>query len=204
MLLYACEARDLIDPCSLFALQNCRLIVLMGVFDGGSLETKTMSRVGCLDYTATQWEHTKPGVLERHASYKFNRYMSIFGGEVVSTQLKFPSEDGDGWTIYDVMTLHNVPFGDYFRVRFLRAKLIINSSCPLFRQWTRVVRQCLCVVCAMSTGPFEVQYTERCVGPAEQPVRDIRRHRVAQEQQVSEEDREEHMREAGSQGRGGS
>uniref|UniRef100_A0ACD5URJ4 Uncharacterized protein n=1 Tax=Avena sativa TaxID=4498 RepID=A0ACD5URJ4_AVESA len=92
--------------------------LLMGVFDGGPLETRTMSRVGCLEYTATPWEETKPGVLERHASYKFNRYMSIFGGEVASTQLKSPSEDGDGWTVYDVMTLHNVPFGDYFRVRF--------------------------------------------------------------------------------------
>uniref|UniRef100_A0ACD5V6U0 Uncharacterized protein n=1 Tax=Avena sativa TaxID=4498 RepID=A0ACD5V6U0_AVESA len=90
--------------------------LLMGVFDGGPLETRTMSRVGCLEYTATPWEETKPGVVERHASYKFNRYMSIFGGEVASTQLKSPSEDGDGWTVYDVMTLRNVPFGDYFRV----------------------------------------------------------------------------------------
>jgi hypothetical protein len=99
----------------------------MGVFDGGPLETRTMIRVGCLDYTATPWEETKPGVLERHGSYKFNRYMSIFGGEVASTQLKSPSEDGDGWTVYDVMTLHNVPFGDYFRVRFL-------SNCPVCRR----------------------------------------------------------------------
>ena len=92
--------------------------LLMGVFDGGALETRTMSRVGCLDYSATPWEALRPGVLERHVSYKFNRYMSIFGGEVASTQLKFPAEDGGGgWTIHDVVTLHNVPFGDYFRVR---------------------------------------------------------------------------------------
>ena len=92
--------------------------LLMGVFDGGALETRTMSRVGCLDYSATPWEAVRPGVLERHVSYKFNRYMSIFGGEVASTQLKFPAEDGGGgWTIHDVVTLHNVPFGDYFRVR---------------------------------------------------------------------------------------
>ncbi|GJN27286.1 hypothetical protein PR202_gb15296 [Eleusine coracana subsp. coracana] len=90
--------------------------LLMGVFDGGPLETRTMSRVGCLDYSATPWEHARPGVDERHVSYKFNRYMSIFGGEVVSTQFKFPAEDGDGWSIHDVVTLHNVPFGDYFRV----------------------------------------------------------------------------------------
>lgn len=91
--------------------------LLMGVFDGGPLETRTMSRVGCIDYLATPWEAARPGVVERHVSYKFNRYMSIFGGEVVSTQLKFPAEDGGGWTIHDVVTLHNVPFGDYFRVR---------------------------------------------------------------------------------------
>uniref|UniRef100_J3LYW3 C2 domain-containing protein n=1 Tax=Oryza brachyantha TaxID=4533 RepID=J3LYW3_ORYBR len=90
--------------------------LLMGVFDGGPLETKTMSRVGCLDYAATPWQHARPGVLERRASYKFNRYMSLFGGEVVSAQLRLPSDDGDGWTVYDVMTLHNVPFGDFFRV----------------------------------------------------------------------------------------
>uniref|UniRef100_A0A0D9ZM45 C2 domain-containing protein n=1 Tax=Oryza glumipatula TaxID=40148 RepID=A0A0D9ZM45_9ORYZ len=90
--------------------------LLMGVFDGGPLEAKAMSRVGCLDYAATPWQDARPGVLERHASYKFNRYMSIFGGEVVSTQLRLPSDDGDGWTVYDVITLRNVPFGDFFRV----------------------------------------------------------------------------------------
>ncbi|KAI5014654.1 hypothetical protein ZWY2020_056044 [Hordeum vulgare] len=104
--------------------------LLMGVFDGGPLETRTMSRVGCLDYTATPWEETKPGVLERHASYKFNRYMSIFGGEVVSTQLKSPSEDRDGWTVYDVMTLRNVPFGDYFRVHLRYDVRRVASSEP--------------------------------------------------------------------------
>jgi len=104
--------------------------LLMGVFDGGALETRTMSRVGCLDYSATPWEAVRPGVLERHVSYKFNRYMSIFGGEVASTQLKFPAEDGGGgWTIHDVVTLHNVPFGDYFRVR--QFFFLFHTSCSV-------------------------------------------------------------------------
>ncbi|KAJ1271520.1 hypothetical protein BS78_06G133700 [Paspalum vaginatum] len=102
--------------------------LLMGVFDGGPLETRTMSRVGCLDYSATPWEPARPGVLERHVSYKFNRYMSIFGGEVVSTQLKFPAEDGAGWSIHDVVTLHNVPFGDYFRVHLRHNVQSVTSS----------------------------------------------------------------------------
>lgn len=110
--------------------------LLMGVFDGGALETRTMSRVGCLDYSATPWEAVRPGVLERHVSYKFNRYMSIFGGEVVSTQLKFPAEDGGGWTIHDVVTLHNVPFGDYFRV-YIRARAPLLIPCVTRRDRRR-------------------------------------------------------------------
>ncbi|XP_039773220.1 C2 and GRAM domain-containing protein At5g50170-like [Panicum virgatum] len=108
--------------------------LLMGVFDGGALETRTMSRVGCLDYSATPWEAARPGVLERHVSYKFNRYMSIFGGEVASTQLKFPAEDGGGgWTIHDVVTLHNVPFGDYFRVHLRYNVQSVTSEAPSCR-----------------------------------------------------------------------
>ncbi|CAD6260528.1 unnamed protein product [Miscanthus lutarioriparius] len=107
--------------------------LLMGVFDGGALETRTMSRVGCLDYSATPWDAVRPGVLERHVSYKFNRYMSIFGGEVVSTQLKFPAEDGGGWTIHDVITLHNVPFGDYFRVHLRYNVQSATSEAPSSR-----------------------------------------------------------------------
>ncbi|KAK8448997.1 hypothetical protein SEVIR_7G145200v4 [Setaria viridis] len=107
--------------------------LLMGVFDGGPLETRTMSRVGCLDYSATPWEAARPGVVERHVSYKFNRYMSIFGGEVVSTQLKFPAEDGGGWAIHDVVTLHNVPFGDYFRVHLRYNVQSVTSEAPSSR-----------------------------------------------------------------------
>ena len=117
--------------------------LLMGVFDGGALETRTMSRVGCLDYSATPWEAARLGVLERHVSYKFNRYMSIFGGEVVSTQLKFPAEDGGGWGIHDVVTLHNVPFGDYFQVR---ARAIVDSMLEEIgeraRTWDSDVTSC--------------------------------------------------------------
>ncbi|XP_062225922.1 C2 and GRAM domain-containing protein At5g50170 [Phragmites australis] len=107
--------------------------LLMGLFDGGPLETRTMSRVGCLDYSATPWEHARPGVVERHVSYKFNRYMSIFGGEVVSTQLKFPAEDGEGWSIHDIVTLHNVPFGDYFRVHLRYNVQSVTPEAPSSR-----------------------------------------------------------------------
>ncbi|KAJ3675278.1 hypothetical protein LUZ60_004320 [Juncus effusus] len=113
---------------------------LMEVFNGGNIETKIMSKVGCLDYSVTPWEAVKlkPSFLERQVSYKFNRYMSIFGSEVVSTQVKYPSTIGNGWIIDDVMTLHNVPFGDHFRIHLryemirVQSDLAPISECDVF------------------------------------------------------------------------
>lgn len=62
--------------------------LLMGVFDGGALETRADDEPGGVPRLLRDpvGGH-EAGVLERHVGYKFNRYMSIFGGEVVSTQL---------------------------------------------------------------------------------------------------------------------
>ncbi|KAI3876690.1 hypothetical protein MKX03_034199 [Papaver bracteatum] len=89
---------------------------LMQMFDGGQLEYKVMPKSGCVNYATTEWDAVKPDVFERHLCYKFNRHVSIFGGEVTSTQQKSPTDDGKGWIVDEVMTLHDVPFGDHFRV----------------------------------------------------------------------------------------
>jgi VAD1 Analog of StAR-related lipid transfer domain len=89
---------------------------LMEIFSGSYLEMKIMSKVGCLDYAVTPWKMVQTNYFKRQISYKLNRYMSIFGSEVVSTQLKSPSSVANGWIITDVMSLHNVPFGDHFKV----------------------------------------------------------------------------------------
>jgi VAD1 Analog of StAR-related lipid transfer domain len=88
----------------------------MEIFSGSHLEMEIMIKVGCLDYSVTPWEMVQTNSFKRQVSYKFNRYMSIFGSEVVSTQLKLPSSIANGWIITDVMSLHNVPFGDHFKV----------------------------------------------------------------------------------------
>ncbi|OAY68676.1 C2 and GRAM domain-containing protein, partial [Ananas comosus] len=117
---------------------------LMEIFNGGDLEMKIMSKVGCLNYSSTPWEDAKPNIQERRVRYKFNRYMSIFGSEVVSTQMKSPSIDGNGWTIDDVTTLHNVPFSDCFRVRLrydIQSRITESwrSQCDVFVgiEWLR-------------------------------------------------------------------
>ncbi|XVF49315.1 hypothetical protein PTKIN_Ptkin04bG0001500 [Pterospermum kingtungense] len=92
---------------------------LMEIFDGGNLEHNIMEKSGCLNYATTTWEHVKPGVSERQVSYKFNRHVSIFGGEVTCTQQKSPIPNDEGWIVNEVMVLHDVPFTDHFRVHFM-------------------------------------------------------------------------------------
>ncbi|KAJ4756336.1 C2 and GRAM domain-containing protein [Rhynchospora pubera] len=111
---------------------------LMEIFSGSHLEMKIMSKVGCLDYSVSQWEAVRPNAFKRQVSYKYNRYMSIFGSEVIGTQLKSPSLVGNGWTINDVMSLHNVPFGDHFKVHLkyeiqcLEADFSSTSQCHVY------------------------------------------------------------------------
>lgn len=75
-----------------------------------------MAKSGCLDYVTTQWQVVKPDVYERQLSYKFNYEVSVFGGEVRSTQRKMLLGDIDGWIVNEAMALHDIPFGDHFRV----------------------------------------------------------------------------------------
>lgn len=99
----------------------CRLATvqiksLMEIFDGAKLEHKIMEKSGCLNYATTTWELVKPDVFERRLSYKFNRHVSVFGGEVTCTQQKFPIPNNEGWIVTEVMALHGVPFDDHFHV----------------------------------------------------------------------------------------
>lgn len=90
----------------------------MKMFGGGNLERKVMSKSGCLNYVTTEWQTVKPDVYERQLSYKFNYEVSVFGGEVRCTQRKSLLGKTDGWMVNEAMALHDIPFGDHFRVRF--------------------------------------------------------------------------------------
>ncbi|GFP90766.1 c2 and gram domain-containing protein at5g50170 [Phtheirospermum japonicum] len=108
------------------------LKLLMKMFDGGELEHKVMSKSGCLNYVTTTWEHMTSDVQERRVSYKFSRRISIFGGEVTCTQQKSPLPNNAGWVVNEIMTLHNVPFGDHFRVQFryqIEKSSFTHNSC---------------------------------------------------------------------------
>ncbi|PON96729.1 C2- GRAM domain containing protein [Trema orientale] len=105
---------------------------LMEMFDGGKLEQKVMEKSGCLYYSTTPWEPFKVDVLERRLSYRFNRHVSVFGGEVTCTQQKFPIPNGEGWILNEVMALHGVPFSDHFRVHFryqIEKSVLAHNAC---------------------------------------------------------------------------
>lgn len=104
---------------------------LMEIFDGGKLEHKIMEKSGCLNYATTTWEPVKPDVFERRLSYKFNRHVSVFGGEVICTQQKFPIPNNEGWIVNEVMALQGVPFDDHFHVglivpSYIESYLLVN------------------------------------------------------------------------------
>lgn len=101
---------------SVVVIDNLQVKALMEMFDGGKLEHQVMEKSGCHNYITTPWDPVKPGVCERHLSYRFNRHVSIFGGEVTCTQQKSPLASGEGWIVNEGMSLHDVPFDDHFRV----------------------------------------------------------------------------------------
>lgn len=101
----------------------------MEFFEGGKLEHRVMEKSGCLNYTTTSWEFVKPDIVQRHISYQFDHSISIFEGKVTCIQQKLPMAAGNGeeeWVLNEVMSLHDVPFGDCFRVCNITKKLLTS------------------------------------------------------------------------------
>lgn len=90
---------------------------LMEMFSGGPLEHKMMQKVGCIDYTVTEWELVGCNIQQRQTSYKFDKNLSRYGGEATTTEQKYSLVNLDGWAIDKVMTLQGVLHADYFNVR---------------------------------------------------------------------------------------
>lgn len=86
------------------------------LFGGGELEYRVMQKAGCLNYSLTPWELDKDGIYVRQICYKFDKCVSRYRGEAVSTQQRSLLPDRNGWVIEEVLTLHGVPLGDHFNV----------------------------------------------------------------------------------------
>ncbi|CBI25738.3 unnamed protein product, partial [Vitis vinifera] len=88
------------------------------LFGGGELEYRVMQKAGCLNYSLTPWELDKDGIYVRQICYKFDKCVSRYRGEAVSTQQRSLLPDRNGWVIEEVLTLHGVPLGDHFNLHF--------------------------------------------------------------------------------------
>ncbi|KAF8687717.1 hypothetical protein HU200_042644 [Digitaria exilis] len=90
---------------------------LMEMFAGGPLEHKVMQKVGCIDYSATEWELVGCNIQQRQTRYKFDKNLSRYGGEATTTQQKYSLVNRVGWAVEEVMTLQGVLLGDYFNLQ---------------------------------------------------------------------------------------
>ncbi|KAL8160829.1 hypothetical protein V2J09_012318 [Rumex salicifolius] len=88
---------------------------LMELYNGGDVEQRLMEKVGCLNYSCSPWELLND-VHQRQICYKFDKRVSSYRGEVTSTQQRSSLPDKNGWLIEEVMTLHGIPFGEYFNL----------------------------------------------------------------------------------------
>ena len=87
-----------------------------------NLEGRVMRKMGRLNYFATPWESLDEDKTteQRRVSYKLSNRISLFATNVTCIQQKNVRDDGHALFIDEVLTLHDVPFGDNFQVHLLQ------------------------------------------------------------------------------------
>jgi len=109
---------------------------VLSVYQNKDLDERVHEKLGLIDYKSTGWESVeqKPGVQRRQESYTLNRLISQFGSKVSCIkQITVTSEDVKKIVIDDMLTLHDVPFGDHFQVQ-VRREIETMSKNPVSSQ----------------------------------------------------------------------
>lgn len=103
----------------------------MSLFEQGGLEEAMAEKMGYLNYVSTPWERLEGqnGVQRRHTSYHLNRQISQFGSKVSCIQQRTMSDSMKSCVLDEVITLHDVPFGDHFQVQ-VRREIETTSTNP--------------------------------------------------------------------------
>ncbi|RLN11459.1 C2 and GRAM domain-containing protein [Panicum miliaceum] len=99
----------------------------MSIFEGGPLERQVMEKVGCVDYSVTEWEPVRADIYQRQVHYKFDKKSTRYEGEAMSTQQKSPLPNKNGWLVEEVMTFEGIPIGECFNLH-IRYQLESNTS----------------------------------------------------------------------------
>lgn len=90
---------------------------MVQMYEEENLDEKIAEKAGWLEYCPTPWEIvSEEGVRQRQISFRLSKQISLFETYVTCIQQK--SQQNEGHTCIDEMlTLHDVPFGDYFQIR---------------------------------------------------------------------------------------
>ncbi len=90
----------------------------MLLFQRQKLDEIVSEKLEWVNYKATPWERVedKPESQRRQLSYSLNRQISQCGSKVSCVQQKTVAADMMSCTIEEIMTLHDVPFGEHFQV----------------------------------------------------------------------------------------
>lgn len=91
---------------------------VLAVLNDAKMDKSVNEKLGIVNYNSTPWElvEKKSGVQRRQISYNLNKKLSQFGSKVSCIQQQTASDDKKKLTIDEILTLHDVPFGDHFQV----------------------------------------------------------------------------------------
>lgn len=94
---------------------------VLAVLNDERMDKSVNEKLGIVNYSSTPWElvEKKSGVKRRQISYNLNKKLSQFGSKVSCIQQQTSSDDKKKLTIDEILTLHDVPFGDHFQVNIL-------------------------------------------------------------------------------------
>eukprot|EP00897_Mesotaenium_endlicherianum_P005083 jgi/Mesen1/4602/ME000232S03854 len=108
----------------------------LALVDHQELMEKVAEVSGQLNWTASPWDAASQSdgrggttLWHREVTYTLTRQTSSFGTAVTATQQKSKSPSGDWARMEELITMHDVPFGDSFQVE-TRKELRMKSASP--------------------------------------------------------------------------
>ncbi|KAI5059333.1 hypothetical protein GOP47_0025652 [Adiantum capillus-veneris] len=104
---------------------------LVLIYEREKLDEKIAEKTGHLNYFPTPWESmADDNVQQRRATFKLSNQISLFGTNVTCIQQKTKQADGHAVFLDEVLTLHDVPFGDNFQIQVRKEMVDISTSPP--------------------------------------------------------------------------
>lgn len=102
------------------------------IYEKEKLDEKIAEKAGWLNYDATPWECVGgDAVQQRRVTFKLSNQISLFETNVTCVQQKTKQADEHALFVDELLTLHDVPFGDNFQIRVRKEMVDISSTSPV-------------------------------------------------------------------------